>query len=186
MQQFYDTKEVIRVVSDEYGNKTEQKIESLDRDVRVMRGGKIEYPIIKKDDINGLYDFVIATNSTLATSKELRRKQLLEAHDRAVVSGQGIIDFQEWWRNFLNEMDLEPQKFLVKDKQAIAGQQPQPNPQEALAQQLGGMLGGATQGGQNIGGSNAAGQVAQMTAPNSSAPLTDAQAAGQVLAQPFQ
>lgn len=170
MQQFYSDETVQRIVEDE-GDEVE--IEAINRPFRTVQKGAHIYPLIKKDDLKGDYDFIVASLSTMAASKELKRKNNVDILDRMPTAGEGVVDKRAVWGKVFEDMDWEPSMFILPDQSAPppptetpieGGEQPPAQPDFAD------ILLGLGKGNQP---------------PNAKLPLTSGQTSGKILANQF-
>lgn len=132
-KQFLKNKKIERIIGND-PDAPKEVINALDRPFRTRKGALFDYPIIEKDDLMGQFDFIIASLSTLAASKELKRKNNVEILDKAIQGGQNDLDMPELWSKVFEDMDWEPTRFLKKAQAAMpqGGNAVPPNPADVL------------------------------------------------------
>jgi len=162
IKEFYPTKTINRVNEDKNGS---DEVEILDVNVRSEKNGEVDFPIIDKDDIEGYFDYRIASNSTVAGTQDLKLKKLNELMDRAIAggidptTGQPIVDMRALWEDLFIAYGFDASTLLVQhDEVPAAGaanidQGPQlpagVDPSEA-AMRLLGVFGSGPESGANV------------------------------------
>lgn len=96
-----------------------ESIEGVDRPLKVMNPlGMEEDTFIAKDDLLGMYDFKALSLSTLAATKELKVKRILDIMDKAIVAGvdpvskQMIPNLRELWARLFYSLDWDPKQMM--------------------------------------------------------------------------
>jgi hypothetical protein len=96
-----------------------EAVTGVDRPIRVISSkGDDLISFVSRDDLMGMYDFKAMSLSTLAATKELKIRRILDIMDKAVIAGadpvtkQMIPNLRELWARLFYSLDWDPKQMM--------------------------------------------------------------------------